>query len=94
MKPTLVVRPFGSSREQNMLSRVTYPESYITKYTTYTKIGRTFDESDKRKGTWKVNTRLPAKENSNSHGARPVYFNYFDDQEDLKKKLVDQNKIL
>ena len=30
-------------------------------------------ENDKRKGTRKVDIRLPGKGNSNTHGARPVH---------------------
>ena len=35
--------------------------------------GKLEAECGKRKGTRKVDIRLPGKENSNSHGARPVY---------------------
>ena len=38
--------------------------------------------------TRKVDTRLPGKGNSNSHGARPVHLNYLDlDQEVINKEL-------
>ena len=30
----------------------------------------------------KVDMRLPGKRNSNSHGARPLYFNHLDDEVD------------
>ena len=42
----------------------------------------------------KVDVRLPGKENSNFHGARPVYYNPFDDSVDSHQDVVNKELSL
>ena len=42
----------------------------------------------------KVGIRLHGRGNSNSHGARPVYFNYLDDQVDSDQQVGNKELFL
>ena len=42
----------------------------------------------------KVDIRLPEKRNSNSHGARPFYYNHLDDPVDSDQQVVNKNLSL
>ena len=51
-------------------------------------------ECNKRKGTRKVDVRLPEKGNSNSYGARPIYSKHLDDKVDSYQYVFNKTLSL